>query len=212
MTVVPWEFDLNERNATEVKSDYSGYIPPAKAKMIALDKMFRVANISAEFDDEVIVYDPLFLCSKSNGSSIEFVGLYLTSFELDEEGLPDVCIRRCSWGESFGSLQEVCQELSCQTSFICNKGDLEIDTIMSILRDVSVEKITPLSGVERGSSADTFEFYFSSELVTLNASYFSDSCSNVFVEDMYKKLIDYWLIDKVKEAFVPTGLFKISFK
>ncbi|MBU2714131.1 hypothetical protein [Zooshikella harenae] len=214
MAVVPWEFDLSEQNAIEVKLDYSGYISPAKAKIIALEKMFKVATISAEFDDEIIVYDPMFLCSKSNGVSIEFVGLYHTGFELDAESLPDICIRRSSWETSFGSLPEVCKKLSCQTSFICSKDDLEIETIMSMFQDVSVEKITTLSRVSRGegNTIDTFEFSFSSELLTLNTSYFYDSCSNVFVESAYQKLIDYWNIAKINSSFVPdNGLFKISY-
>lgn len=212
LSLVPWEFDLNKRRAIEAIADPSSYISPSKARIVVLDKMFKVTTISAEFDSEIVVYDPLFLCARSNEKSIKFIGIYTTYFALDQVSLPDIAIRQCSWEHSYGNLSDVFHKLSCQTVFIRSQDDLGINRIVSTLQDSPLEEITTLSHIERESGYDTFEFYFSSKSLTLRSSYFSDSCSNIFIENIYNQLMTCWLDKKVKTASVAADSFRVSFK
>lgn len=68
---------------------------------IIFSKMLDVTLISADFDDELIVFEPRLLVKVESDFQVDFWGLYLSQDENEDEetikNTPSICIRKITW-------------------------------------------------------------------------------------------------------------------
>jgi hypothetical protein len=82
---------------------------PALMKNLAISKMTDVRLISADFNEDTVIFTPLVWLLLDSGSSLEFFGVYASELSNDEgvsdsstelESLPDYCIKKAFWSKS----------------------------------------------------------------------------------------------------------------
>lgn len=103
---IPWEQTANGKNAKlKSRNDKGKRLETLSFLQLNTAKLERVSIISADFQDDTVMFEPYISASYTTDSTGEWLGVYQLSFPGDEEdiqeqqrrNIPVFCLRKAAW-------------------------------------------------------------------------------------------------------------------